>query len=192
MNSPTPDRAGPHPDLRPQVVGVNNNGVTVGFWVDINGNNFGFERHNGRYTSVKNPNTTGTTNQLLGVNDHGIAVGFYTDAAGNAHGYTYNIFTGHIDKVLLPSGVNPSAVTPTGITNNGDISGFYTLHPRNLHLRLPGDVPRQIPQAVLRRWHQHPGPGNQPVRPGRRLLRGRTEQHTRIRLVQRQPLGHDR
>jgi len=112
--------------MQTQVTGINNSGVTVGFWVDGQGGNFGFVDHNGHFTSVTDPNTTSTPrfNQLLGINDHNIAVGFYNDANGKSHGYTYNVSTGSFHPVTLP--VAADSITATGINNRGDISGFYT------------------------------------------------------------------
>ena len=61
-----------------QVTGLNNRDVTVGFWVDANGNNFGFYRSHGIYSTVAFPTRdkgTPAVDQLLGVNDRGVAVG---------------------------------------------------------------------------------------------------------------------
>ena len=110
--------------VQTQVTGINNAGNTVGFWVDGNGNNFGFANWNGVFTSYKDPNTgTGTVNQLLGLNDQGIAVGFYTDGNGVNHGYTLNLRNGHFKEIVPPGGAN---VTATGINDNGDVVGFLT------------------------------------------------------------------
>jgi len=110
-----------------QVVGINNHGVTVGFWVDANGDNFGFVEQHGQFTSVSNPHSNATTpfDQLLGVNDHGVAVGFYNDAAGNSHGYSYDIETGYIHGVHIPGA---TSVVATAINNAGSISGFATIN----------------------------------------------------------------
>ena len=108
-----------------QVVGINNLGVTVGFFVDATGANIGFVKRDGYYTAVANPATPATApfTQLLGINDHNIAVGFYNDAAGTAHGFTYNLRYGTFRPVRIPT--TADAVTATGINDNGDISGFY-------------------------------------------------------------------
>src|SRR5262249_22879129 len=76
-----------------QVVGINNSGVTVGFYVNDNGANFGFVKNGAVFTSVTNPYTPKNAkfDQLLGINNKGVAVGFYVDAHGNSHGYTYNV-----------------------------------------------------------------------------------------------------
>jgi hypothetical protein len=110
--------------VQTQVTAINNEGDTAGFWVDGNGNNFGFIEWNGVFTSYRDPNTgTGTVNQLLGLNDHGIAVGFYTDGNGVNHGYKLNQKTGKFTGIVPPGGAN---VTATGINENGDVVGFLT------------------------------------------------------------------
>ncbi len=110
--------------VQTQVTAIDNIGNTAGFWVDGNGNNFGFISWNGVFTSYKDPHTgTGTVNQLLGLNDKGIAVGFYTDGNGVDHAYKLNQNTGKFTELLPPGAVSALA---TGINNNGDISGFLT------------------------------------------------------------------
>ncbi len=82
--------------LQTQVTGINDNGLTVGFWVDANGNNFGFVDNNGAFTNVVNPLSKAAvtlTEQLLAVNDGNVAAGFYVDANGNSQAFTYNINT---------------------------------------------------------------------------------------------------
>lgn len=117
-----------------QVVGINSTGspTTVGFWVDGNGNNFGFVNQGGTFTSISNPNTpTGTTvNQLLGVNNSNIAAGFYVDGNGNAQGYLYNINNQTFSAIADPNGV---ATTAAGINNSGVVTGFYTDAAGNSH-----------------------------------------------------------
>src|SRR5579872_4498820 len=51
--------------VQTQVTAIDNIGNTAGFWVDGNGNNFGFIEWNGVFTSYSDPHTgTGTINQL--------------------------------------------------------------------------------------------------------------------------------
>lgn len=112
--------------VQTQVTAINNTGYTAGFWVDGNGNNFGFIQWHGVFTSYNNPNTpagTTTVNQLLGLNDKGIAVGFYTDAAGNNHAYKLNQSNGKFTAITPP---NATSAVATGINDNGDITGFLT------------------------------------------------------------------
>jgi len=116
--------------MQTQVTAINNEGDTAGFWVDGNGNNFGFIEWNGVFTSYQDPNTgTGTVNQLLGLNAHGIAVGFYTDGNGVNHGYEVHQNTGNFTEIVPPGGNN---VTAAGINDDGDVVGFLTASNGNI------------------------------------------------------------
>ena len=117
-----------------QVTGLNDRGVTVGFWstqntASMSNNNFGFYSMGGRFFPVNFPTGTPSkppVDQLLGVNDHDVAVGFFTNASGQNRGYTYNINTRKFGRVLVPgtAGLGPS-LTAAGINNHGDVAGFY-------------------------------------------------------------------
>ena len=118
-----------------QVVGINNNSspTTVGFWVDGNGDNFGFYKQGSTYTSIQDPLTPAgstVTNQLLGVNNGNVAAGFYVDGNGNAQGYLYNIATHTFSAISDPNG---TATTATDINNAGIISGFFVDASGNTH-----------------------------------------------------------
>lgn len=108
-----------------QVTGLDNAGVTVGFWADKKGDNFGFYAVNGHhFRTVDFPTTNNAkprVDQLLGVNDQGVAVGFYTDSKGNNHGYTYSIRHNAFRRVRIPGA---SSVTAAAINNLGDVAGF--------------------------------------------------------------------
>lgn len=120
--------------VQTQVTGLNDHGVTVGFWskqntASMTNANFGFYSVNGRSITVDFP--TGTpakppVDQLLGVNNHGVAVGFFVNASGINRGYTYNINTKTFGRVLVPgtAGLGPS-LTAAAINNVGDVAGFY-------------------------------------------------------------------
>jgi len=117
--------------VQTQVTGLNNRGVTVGFWSDTNNAslvnaNFGFYAVGGRFHTVNFPtdqNGTPPVNQLLGVNDQNIAVGFWTDAQGVNHGYEYHIRTNTFSPVLYTPAPQAS-VTATAINNEGEVAGF--------------------------------------------------------------------
>ncbi len=119
--------------VQTQVTGLNDQGVTVGFWSSMNNvnqvnDNFGFWERNGKFHVADFPTGDAATppvDQLLGVNDHGVAVGFYTDAAGTNHGYTVNTRSGHYHLVTDPHAPTAS-LTAAAINNEGDIAGFYT------------------------------------------------------------------
>jgi hypothetical protein len=109
-----------------QVTGLNNTGVTVGFWANDQGANFGFYRSHGRYHSVNfpsNDNASPQVDQLLGVNDNKLAVGFYTDAKGSNHGFLYGIRSHRFSRVAV---AGASSVTASAINNLGDVAGFDT------------------------------------------------------------------
>jgi hypothetical protein len=124
--------------VQTQVTGLNDEGVTVGFWSTMNtssmtNNNFGFYADNGRFYNVNFPtgdNASPQVDQLLGVNDHGVAVGFYTNGQGSNRGYEYNIRTQQFTRVLPPgftsgTSLQSPSLTAAAINNRGDVAGFY-------------------------------------------------------------------
>ena len=116
-----------------QVTGLNDRGVTVGFWSSTNNggdtpvnDNRAFVSARGYFIDGDFPTDSPASppvDQLLGVNDHNVAVGFYNDAAGDTHAYTFDIRHNRFNEVT-PAGI----MNPTGaaINNNGDIAGFGT------------------------------------------------------------------
>jgi hypothetical protein len=142
-----------------QVTGLNDLGVTVGFWSTQNNanmvnNNFGFYSADGRYHTVNFPtgdNASPQVDQLLGVNDHDVAVGFYTNGQGGNRGYTYNIRTRSFTRVLVPgapSGEAGPSLTATAINNYGDVAGFYAKSSSQTDAFLRLDSGRFITLAV--------------------------------------------
>jgi hypothetical protein len=118
--------------VQTQVTGLNNRGVTVGFWSDTNMGsgdaNFGFVDDNGHFWTADYPTNdpaSPVADQLLGVNDQDVAVGFYTDGLGYTYGYEYDIATNTYSLVTDPH--DPQAnLTAAAISNDGDVAGFYT------------------------------------------------------------------
>jgi CHRD domain len=119
--------------VQTQVTGLNNHGVSVGFWSDQNtasqvNDNFGWYYRDGLFHTVDFPardNANPPVNQLLGVNDSDVAVGFYTDAKGGNHGYEYRIGSGMFRTVTDPADPGAS-LTAAAINDRGDVAGFYT------------------------------------------------------------------
>jgi hypothetical protein len=124
--------------VQTQVTGLNNEGVTVGFWSTMNtasmtNNNFGFYSVNGSFHNVNFPtgdNASPQVDQLLGVNDHDVAVGFYTNGQGSNRGYEYNIGTHQFTRVLPPgytssTSLQSPSLTAAAINDHGDVAGFY-------------------------------------------------------------------
>jgi hypothetical protein len=120
--------------VQTQVTGINNEGVTVGFWSNTNNadmgtnNNFGFVDNNGVMSLVDDPKGLNADNgmtveQLLGVNDKDVAVGFWTDKHGDEHGFTYNIQNHSFTEVDIPGFASTQT---SAINNKGDIAGFVS------------------------------------------------------------------
>jgi hypothetical protein len=146
----------PH-SVQTQVTGLNNRGVTVGFWSSMNNasmvnDNHGFVEFGGKFRNADFPTgapASPPVDQLLGINDSDIAVGFYTDAAGNNHGYEYRV-GGRFSSVVDPAAPGAS-LTAAAINDWNDVAGFYVsgagvtdgffLTPQNNHfttLAFPG------------------------------------------------------
>ncbi len=124
---------------------INNKGLVVGFYVGTDGQDHGFMANekaatNGVVTGTSiadptipavpgEPGATFVFSQVLSVNDHGIAVGYYGDSTTSQHGFIYNTNTGQYTFLDDPSeafnnGVEVTQIT--GITNSGEITGFYS------------------------------------------------------------------
>jgi hypothetical protein len=125
--------------------GINDNRLIVGFYLGNDGQVHGFDAKTANISngslvgtaiadptipSVRGePGATFVFSQLLGVNDAGIAVGYYGDSTTSQHGYLYNTATGVYTFLDDPAAAfhNGVEVTQiTGITNSGEIAGFYT------------------------------------------------------------------
>jgi hypothetical protein len=136
--------------VQTQVTGLNNGCITVGFWADKAGDNFGFYRCRGHFHEVNFPAhnpANPAVDQLLGVNDDDLAVGFYTDKSGMNHGYTYDIRSHRFHRVQVSgdSNVTAAAINDAGdiagVATNGasDTEGFLLLHDGQVvHLDVPG------------------------------------------------------
>ncbi|MGH3153085.1 MAG: hypothetical protein ACRDOB_20490 [Streptosporangiaceae bacterium] len=118
--------------VQTQVTGLNNRGVTVGFWSSVNtasmsNDNFGFVDVDGHFRNADFPTgdpASPPVDQLLGVNDNDIAVGFFTNGQGNNRGYEYNISTGRYSRVTDPAAPGAS-LTAAAINDLGHVAGFY-------------------------------------------------------------------
>ena len=117
--------------VQTQVTGLNDKGVTVGFWSTMNtannmNDNRAFVSVHGYFVDGDFPTDSPASppvDQLLGVNDHDVAVGFYNDSGGNTHAYSFNIRRNQYTEIA-PTGI--TGPTAAGINNRGDIAGFGT------------------------------------------------------------------
>ena len=122
-----------------QAIGINNGVMPdiVGFYTDnATGFTHGFLDVNGVQSAVDDPaglapHVTTPTQNLLGINDVGQAAGFWVDNNGNEHGFVVqlNMQTPKDSKFTeIPPSMFKGAVgtQASGITNNGEVCGFWT------------------------------------------------------------------
>jgi hypothetical protein len=106
------------------VTGINQNGDTVGIYVDAGGTTHGFTDIGVNFTTVDQPGTV--FNQGLGINLADETVGYSSaiDPAGMVGQDAYSQLGGVFTSInaLLPSNDNSQAV---GINNAGNVVGFY-------------------------------------------------------------------
>jgi len=144
--------------------GINNNGLVIGFYLGNDGQVHGFRATApatpGTITSTAitdpaippvagEPGATFVFSQILGINDSGLAVGYYGDSTTSQHGYFYNTNTGLYTFLDDPAaqfhnGVEVTQIT--GISNSGEIAGFYTDANGLAHSFIATPVP--IPGAI--------------------------------------------
>jgi probable HAF family extracellular repeat protein len=110
-----------------QATGINNSGVTCGFFIDVNQVNHGWIIYNGIFMPLDVPGSTFT--QALGLNNRGQVVGAFTDAGGQTHGFVYTIGTASYQTIDEPAGVGSTIVN--GINDAGVLVGFYGAAPIN-------------------------------------------------------------
>jgi len=103
-----------------QVLGLNDSGIGVGFYTDINGVNHGFAFN--QATSVFTPIIpTGLTNVTASaINDNGDVVGF--GVAGNGATVGFLLKSGHFSEFDFPGSTN---TTPFGVNKADVIVGAY-------------------------------------------------------------------
>ena len=114
---PTGDPASPVTD---QLLGVNDFDIAVGFWVDGQGNNHGYEYNinTGRFSSVVDPQNKGAALQATAINDRGdIAGNIGSDAFLLTHG-------GHFTTLSAPGASSTMAL---GVNNFDEVVGTYTV-----------------------------------------------------------------
>jgi hypothetical protein len=103
-----------------QLLGVNNAGVAVGFYVDAKGNSHAYEVNQATqvFTPIKVSGSVSTT--ATGINNLGDIVGFGTDSSGNTFGWLLK--NGHKSTYQYPGGSNTQ---PFGVNNHDEIAGIY-------------------------------------------------------------------
>jgi probable HAF family extracellular repeat protein len=126
--------------------GINNNGLIIGFSVGDDGQVHGFRAQiqnamNGQITGTPipdpmippvmgEPGAFFVFSQILGINDSGLAVGYYGDSTTSQHGFLYDTTSGQYtfldnpDAAFNADGVVVTQIT--GVTNSGELTGFYS------------------------------------------------------------------
>ena len=111
--------------------GINNNGLVAGFFSTdgVTSHGFLYDMSAKTFSLLADPNVGNFLfSQVLGINDHDEAVGYYGTTNGSQHGFLYNIATGQYTFLDDPSQalINGVSITQiTGISNSGEITGFY-------------------------------------------------------------------
>jgi hypothetical protein len=112
--------------VQTQVVGIDNAGDTVGFYIDSAGATHGFLKPNEKDAiTIDMPGTT--FNQLLGINNKGEDAGYFQDAAGLQHAYVRQK-DGSFLVLALPQ---PSSQA-TGVNDKGTVVGFMQTSPTDM------------------------------------------------------------
>jgi hypothetical protein len=104
-----------------QLLGINNQGIAVGFYNDANDNAHAYELNQatGVFTALKIPDAVSAT--ATGINTYGDVVGFYTDASGSTESFL--ITTSHqLVTYQFPGGSDTQAL---GINFKDQIVGSY-------------------------------------------------------------------
>lgn len=118
------------------VQGVNNKGQAIGFYSadGVHQHGFLYNISTQQVTLLPDPSTPRivsgglTLTQFLGINDKNEAVGYYQTNNGSQFGFLFNLATQTYTFLDAPQAapVNNVQITQiTGVTNSGEICGFY-------------------------------------------------------------------
>ncbi len=142
-------------DLQVFAQGINNNGLVAGFFNTdgVHDHGFLFNTNGSTYTLLADPNVPNLVlTQFLGINDHNEAVGYYQTNDGSQHGFLYDIATHSYTFVDDPNAAKSglSITQITGISNSGEIAGFYvdanSGHQRGFVASPAVTVPASVPE----------------------------------------------
>ncbi|MGD1071557.1 MAG: TIGR03118 family protein [Bryobacteraceae bacterium] len=125
VNNPNTPAASSTSTTTNQLLGVNDNDVAVGFYVDGNGNSQGYQYNFSgsapTFTPITLPASFNAMSTIAaGINDAGAIAGVFTDTSGNGHGFY--ISGGTYTQLDNPNGTDTAAF---GLNNVGQIVGSY-------------------------------------------------------------------
>ena len=103
-----------------QLLGLNDNGIAVGFYNDAKGNAHAYkwDRKTGQFSAIDPMSSSSAT--ATAINDHGTVAGFYTEANGGTAGFVMT--AAGVQTITLPG----SATTEIfGLNDEGTAVGMY-------------------------------------------------------------------
>lgn len=128
VNFPTKNPANPPVD---QLLGVNDSGLAVGFYVDSSGASHGYlyDINSGKYFSENPPLGTGVKSVTpTGINDPDSVVGFFVNSSNDTRGFLVRKASPHLFILNVPGS---DATTPFGVNKFGMVVGTYTKGSKN-------------------------------------------------------------
>lgn len=128
VNFPAPNPASPPVD---QLLGINDQGIAVGFYVDAKGDSHGYLYNTKTHTYAgENPHVTGEVSVTpTGINDVDSVTGFFTNAKGQTRGFLIRKKSPHLFVLNFPGS---DSTTPFGVSKSGEVVGVYTMGSKNL------------------------------------------------------------
>jgi hypothetical protein len=115
-----------HPFSPPvdQLLGVNDQGLAVGFYVDSGANTHGslYNIRTHKYRIVRTGMAGVTSVTATAINNADSVVGFYTDSAGQTRGFLVRKTAPHLIKLNFPGSVG---TLPFGVSQHGEVVGTY-------------------------------------------------------------------
>ncbi len=128
VNFPTHNPANPPVD---QLLGVNDSGLAVGFYVDGTGASHGYlyDINTNKYVSEDPPLGTGVKSVTpTGINDPDSVVGFFVNSKDDTRGFLVRKASPHLFILNVPGS---DATTPFGVNKFGEVVGTYTMGSKN-------------------------------------------------------------
>jgi len=128
VNFPTSNPASPPVD---QLLGVNDENIAVGFYVDSQGNSHGYLYDINTHTYKSwNPHVSGEVSVTpTGINDADSVTGFYSNAKGDTRGF---LIRKSAPRLFVLSFPGADATMPFGVNKFGEVVGVYTMGSKNI------------------------------------------------------------
>lgn len=121
VNYPTKHPFSPPVD---QLLGINDQGVAVGFYLDSHGTShaYRYNIHTHKYKII-NPGITGGSDYgATAINDAGSVVGYFTTSGGKVEGFFSRTAAPHLIKLSFPGA---RETLPFGVSQHGEVVGVW-------------------------------------------------------------------